>query len=74
MGRSMKAAISQVTDPGDEIVHLRERAKDHAAAENRAIAFKLEEVVRDLEARADEVECAGRLSVRGDLMRSDSQH
>jgi hypothetical protein len=68
----MKAAISQITDASDEIAHLRERAdffrelaKDHAAAEHRAIAFKLGEVVRDLEARADKLEAAGRLSLEG---------
>jgi hypothetical protein len=63
----MRAAISQMTDVGDEIAHLRERAdffrelaQDHAEAENSAIAFKLGKVARDLEARADELEACGR--------------
>lgn len=73
MGRSMKAAISQMSDAAGEIAHLRERAdffrelaEDHALAENTAIAFKLREVVRDLEARADALEVDGRLSAQGD--------
>ncbi len=73
MEQSVKAAFSQMTDAGDEVAHLRERAdffrelaKDHAAAENTAIAFKLGEVVRELEARADELEAAGPLSAQVD--------
>jgi replicative superfamily II helicase len=56
-----------MAEVNEEIRQLRERAdfyrrlaRDHAAAENRLIASKLDEVVRDLEARIDKLECARR--------------